>query len=414
MKPLESNAMPPTSVYAEVTVLVPAMEADFQYQMERLVDVNTWPCFSEEALVFCDALSSALLQNEQTRAKPDIVAFAFWLRKNQLQTMHSEFVDSGGQREALGLVFQIAPGNVDTVFIYSAILSFLLGNVTLVRVSSRMGASAARIIKILNELLALQEYAPCAERFCVVQYPSNDRITQMLSNRCQLRVIWGGDSTIAAIQSLPLEHPLVDVVFPDRYSAALIRTEAVTEDAVSSLIAQFCQDVLPYGQQACSSPRTIYWLGNDADTARARQLFWHELRFATKHVLPSFTDEEIYARELFRQRVALELGMACEITSDGSALTVMTDAAIETLEEIHCGLNTFLETRLDSVAELGARLGDKFQTLTIVGLDQAALEKALTPDQYQLIKRVVPPGQALSFSHRWDGVNLLAAFSHDC
>ncbi|WP_204274803.1 hypothetical protein, partial [Enterobacter hormaechei] len=33
-----------------------------------------------------------------------------------------------------------------------------------------------------------------------------------------------------------------------------------------------------FGQQACSSPRTLYWVGDEAETAAAKARFWPAVR----------------------------------------------------------------------------------------------------------------------------------------
>ncbi len=52
-----------------------------------------------------------------------------------------------------GLVFHIAPGNADTVFVYSWALAALAGNRNVVRVSERGGAATEAVLSALAQSL---------------------------------------------------------------------------------------------------------------------------------------------------------------------------------------------------------------------------------------------------------------------
>lgn len=413
MKQLETSR-PLQEIAAEalpVTVLTPSGERDINRVISALQQAPEWPCFAEPALAFCRALGEQLLANTITRERPDIVALAFWLRNSQLQQMYNEFSGLHPSRVARGLIFQIAPGNVDTVFVYSLLLAFLLGNRTLVKVSSRTGASAELIIQAMNQLLAHPQHRACAERIAIIQYASQAAVTQRLSELAQLRVIWGGNQTIAAIQAITAEKAIEDVVFPNRHSAALINASTVNRDNIANVVDSFCKDSLVYAQQACSSPRCLLWLGKDKDITRAQQLFWPRFQQQAGLIAEAMDDADCFQREVFRQRVAVELGQQCAQVFTGCALRLITQAAVNKLMASHCGLQVFFELQLPILEALEERLDDDFQTLACFGVDPGEVEAALSNLGRDRLKRLVPLGQALTFSHHWDGINLLDRFS---
>ncbi|MEV0196481.1 acyl-CoA reductase [Nonomuraea sp. NPDC050691] len=94
----------------------------------------------------------------------------------------SEVAGGAGEfvRVPRGLVFHIAPANVDTVFVYSWALSALMGNRNVVRLSARAGVVAEVILHVMRE--ALDDADPVVRRTQrIVSYdhpepvPSNSR-----------------------------------------------------------------------------------------------------------------------------------------------------------------------------------------------------------------------------------------------
>ncbi len=379
--------------------------------VEALLNAELWPCFDEAVLNFCEVFSAALLADDHARQQSDVVAFAYWLRPAQIMQIREEFNETSIKRRAHGMALHIAPGNVDTVFVYSMMLSLLLGNRNIVRVSNSAGAVAGAIINVLNKILTEPQNETIANRLWVIRYPRDDRLTQMLSELCQLRVIWGGDKTIEHITQLPLHNSCVDVCFPNRYSAALLEAQAVIEQSDLAWVTLFYRDAAAFGQQACSSPRTIYWLGEKQQIEKAKRIFWAQYHDLLAMEDNQLSDAECYQRELFQQRVALEKGSAVTIVCEKNVVRNRCDYVGERLERSHCGLQYFFEIDLQSIEELQAHVGPHYQTLTVYGVDRGVVLRAMPPDKKTYLKRLVAVGEALSFSHHWDGVNLVDRFT---
>lgn len=73
----------------------------------------------------------------QGKGDSHLTALGFWLRRANLTAIASEY-ENDERRTGRGLAFHIAPGNVDTLFFYSIIVSVLAGNPTLLRLSSTL------------------------------------------------------------------------------------------------------------------------------------------------------------------------------------------------------------------------------------------------------------------------------------
>lgn len=75
------------------------------------------------------------------------------------------------------------------------------------------------------------------------------------------------------------------------------------------------------------------------------------------------------------------------------------------------GGGLFLEAHVSAIAEILEVLRASDQTLTHYGLTREQLRTLATSGRLQGVDRMAPVGQALRFSHVWDGLDLLRAFS---
>src|ERR1700676_748719 len=106
-----------------------------------------------------------------------------------------------------GLLFHIAPGNADTVFVYSwalAALAALAGNRNAVRVSERGGAATEAVLSALAQSLDQADPVVAGTQRIVSYDHLDEAATAELSAACDLRVLWGSDKAITDIRRSPL------------------------------------------------------------------------------------------------------------------------------------------------------------------------------------------------------------------
>ena len=180
--------------------------------------------FDEIVLSYINEISDFILKDLSFRKYPELVAMAFWMRKANIIKLKAEFEAERGNRLwlARGIVFHIAPSNVDTIFIYSWFLSMLVGNINIIRISSKLNEPVKVLIELINDITGKNEYEEIRHRFLIVQYEHNDQITGHFSSLCNVRVIWGGDETIRRIRQIPLNPTAIELVFADKFSFSLI------------------------------------------------------------------------------------------------------------------------------------------------------------------------------------------------
>ena len=118
--------------------------------------------FKSGTMDLCAALSGRLMQ---LREHPEAVALGFWMRPAALARMRAEFEASIPRNQLAvprGLAFHITPANVDTLFVYSWVLSLLVGNANIVRISSRSTQVRTSILEAVAAVLKSRHGRPCA------------------------------------------------------------------------------------------------------------------------------------------------------------------------------------------------------------------------------------------------------------
>ncbi len=347
-----------------------------------------------------------LLKQNTARKHPEIVALAFWFRQAHLaqitESMPTELTNKKVHR-----VFHIAPANVDTVFMYSVLLSVLCANQNIVRVSQRSGEVTWVLISLLKKYLKLPQGLALSSQVAVVEYNAqHEQVTEQLSNWCDLRVIWGGDEAIKAVSAIAPQT--AQVCFPDRYSVAILSLDNISE--IASKASWLLGDVLPFNQQACSSPKAVYWLNTPKNL---QQNFWCEVENqldSTQHKLDISSKVE---QQINFQYLAAALGLIMDIDDEQKnkpfaniqSIGVLGRCKVRHLNgEIlasHNGNGLILEQDITTPDALA--FSEKLQTIAC----------AVAPQVLEIegeYKRITKLGNSLVFDTVWDGIDLLEVF----
>ena len=85
----------------------------------QLPDVPALVPFDEPIVAFLNEVSRILMKDPGAKAYPDVVTFAFWIRKSSVLKLKQRFERKEGLRLGKGVVFHIAPSNVPVNFAYS-------------------------------------------------------------------------------------------------------------------------------------------------------------------------------------------------------------------------------------------------------------------------------------------------------
>ena len=396
-------------MYPSVDVVLPR-----DGSIEALAAAQNLQPFGSLQTGFAAALSKALITSASIRGYPELVALGFWLRPANLRRTIDSFIQrqAGGVHLPRGLVFHVAPSNVDTIFVYSWFLSLLCGNRNVIRLSSRQGPQAGALLSVLDELLGSEEWRSIAGRTLVVRYGHDAATSGALSAACDMRVVWGGDATVDTFRAFPLRPHATELAFPDRFSLAVLQAEALataSSGELEQLASAFHNDVYWFGQMACSSPRMLVWVGGAAATQVAQQRFWPALQAELDRRGSAVAAADNMNKEINADALAVEQAGVRILTPDPRITRVELERPSLHVA-LHCGAGLFHETRIDGLEDLLPLLSRKIQTVSYHGIPQDLWRTFLETGLPAGIDRIVTLGAALDFEPVWDGQDLIAAF----
>lgn len=370
--------------------------------------------FSDEVIEFLNALSGALLKDRESRLFPDAITFAFFCRKANLLKLRKQYTRPDQLRLGRGILFHIAPSNVPINFGYSLVAGLLAGNVNVVRVSSKQFAQVDLIIKHLHALMESGEYNDVASRIVLVRYNRTSDANEYFSSICNVRVIWGGDATIATIRQNAIPARSFDVCFADRYSIAAINPKAIMEasDAEMKKLAEaFYNDTYLFDQNACSAPHTIFWVGVGAMVQDAKKKFWTTVH---DHVAVKYQFQAVMSVDkltaFYRQAVCMDI--KTEPMPDNVVVRAEIGQDVpKNIDEFRCACGYFSEKNIQTLDEISPIVNAKFQTLGYFGFTHDELLEFVKRNRFLGLDRVVPIGETTAFSLTWDGYNLIDTLS---
>lgn len=401
------TAIPP-DILAAVT---PALVG--QPTLDSLRHARPLPPFSAPVVEFIETLGRSLRSEPGSRHFPELVALGFWARRASIERLRVRFEAGypGSVRLPRGLAFHVAPSNVDTIFVYSLLLSMLAGNTNLVRVSSRSGDQAEQLMGLIATALAAA--APeVAGTVAIVRTPHDKAVIDWLSATADLRIVWGGDETVKRIRESPLGPAGTELVFPNRASVAVIDAAAwLAEPDRPGVARRFVNDSLWFGQMACSSPRDLVWRGSAAVTMAASADFWAEVDAQAETAGLEWVDASAVAKLLAAQDMAAGARVQ-QLPQRSNRITVVRPEGLMGLGAVApAGAGFFREHRIDALAEMAPLVRRNWQTLVSHGIAIADWRAFLRDYRPAGIDRIVKPGQALDFDAIWDGVDLLSAMT---
>jgi hypothetical protein len=369
--------------------------------------------FDSRTLDFFNTISRAVLSDKKLNTLPAFAALAFWLRRANMEQIISQNKSlaepQGFIIEPRGIVFHVCPSNVDTMFVYSLALSLLMGNRNIVKISARLGNESMTLLTSkINNVLLQQEYQLFCHYLSFISYAHDDEISSFYSLNADVRILWGGDQTIGLFRLFPTKPRVKDLVFADRISCALFKTNyflQLSGEEQKEISRKFFNDSFTFDQLGCSSPQMIFVLGErDENNQFIKSLHHHLVSFAAG----------LYSRDSYSM-ASLKLnflsGSICDGKIEQVELTdnsvVMAEAAEGTGIEKSCGAGFFFVKHITAMDQLIPLIGRKIQTLSYFGLSRDEVATLARMTYGRGIDRIVPVGSALNFDFIWDGYNLV-------
>ena len=400
----------------------------FSPQNMQSIDLKQLPVFSDNnyllkpfdslTLSFFDTVSKSILGNKTINNLPEIAALGFWLRKSNINTLKLEnqhlFNNTIFITAPLGKVFHICPANVDTMFFYSLTVSILMGNKNILRISNRMEAIQVVILfEILNKVMESSDFKLFKNYINIISYEHNESINNFLSYTANARIIWGGDQTISIFKKFTTAPRTKDLVFADRVSMLCINCESylkLEEQEASKVVQKFYNDAYTFDQMGCSSPQTIYFIGNQNNYFNCITKFQID---ASNYLKKNYNADLASIASLKLNRMmddALDNNISSQFGNNYIKLLTLNNHVDES--KLHgCGGGYFYIKNIESINQLVNLHHPKIQTICYYGLSKMELEGLKQLANGEGIDRIVPLGQALNFNYIWDGYNLFDELS---
>lgn len=372
--------------------------------------------FDSRITTFVADLSRRLRRHPSVAAAPALGALAYWIRPASITRLEQDWdrlvdLEPSLVRVPRGLVFHLPPTNVDTLFVYSWLLSALCGNANVIRLSESAIAGSEALLDVVAQ--SLDEHPTVAASTALITYGHEREITGELS-QSDVRVIWGGDETVAAIRSVPAAPYTREVAFPDRYSLSVLGAGAVSQlddEGLAGLAHRFFNDAYWFDQLGCASPRLIIWLGDEETSRRGSGRFRDALRTQLQHQGHPPTPASATIAKLVHVADTAASGSVHSVDWADSSLTAASLSTLDRLERDSPGGGLFYEMQIESLDSLVPFIRRRDQTLTAFGVDRSALIDFVHAAGPRGVDRVVPVGEALTFGRYWDGIDLLVEFT---
>jgi hypothetical protein len=382
--------------------------------MDRFVQISPDEPFSGNAIAYLNALSIILNKDSRTKNYSDVATFAFFCRKANVFQLKKKYYTEKVLRLGRGIIFHIAPSNVPVNFAYSLICGMLSGNINIVRVSSKNFKQIEIIIDAIENLSNDPKYQSYSSRLILNRYDHQSSATAYFSSICDVRMIWGGDSTIEEIRKNTLQPHAFDVTFADKHSLCVINADTyINERSPKKIALGFYNDTYLFDQLACTSPHLIVWLGLDENVEIAKKIFWDNLYDLVKtvyHLQPFTAVDKLTA--FYNQAVQLE-GVKKTNMPDNLIWRIKLKDLSKEIDKYQCAGGYFSEYKASSIFEISKIIDRKYQTLAYYGIGKVELIKFITQIKPTGIDRIVPIGKTTDFSLTWDGINLIDTLSRE-
>lgn len=372
--------------------------------VEQMQNIRTLHPFDDNVVEFLNDLSVILRKN---RDYSDVATFGFWCRKAAV-LKEKEKYDDVMDRFGKGIVFHSTPSNVPVNFAFSFAVGLLAGNANIVRLPGKSFEQVKMISKAVNELL-LDKHKNIAPYIVFVKFPTVKEILDVFSALCNVRVIWGGDMTITKIRQSQIPARTTEIMFADRHSIAVIDADAYLEaENKDVIIKNFYNDTYYSDQNACTSPRIIFWIGEKKE--EAKEDFWNRVHEKVKReytLAPIQAVGKLNAMYSVASQKDIIIRKGCDM--------LVTRLEIDQIDKEIMGYKYnsgfYFEKDIDNLKEIVDVCDIKCQTLSYFGLKKEAFRMFLEESRPIGIDRIVPIGKTMDFNLIWDGYDLIRQMS---
>ena len=372
--------------------------------VEKMQNAKQLHPFDDEVLAFLNDLSAILRTN---REYSDIATFGFWCRKAAL-LKEKEKYDDIMERFGKGIIFHSTPSNVPVNFAFSFAAGLLAGNANIVRLPGKSFEQVKIICDAINSLL-IEKHKNMIPYIVFVKFPPVKEITDTFSALCNVRVIWGGDITVAELRQSKIPARTTEITFADRHSIAVIDADFyLLEENKNAVIQNFYNDTYFSDQNACTSPRIIFWIGKNKADAKAD--FWNRVHDFVKEKY-TLTPVQAVGKLTAIYSVAANKKIELKKADDMFVTRLNIDEIDKDLMNYKYNSGFYFEKDIENLNEIVNVCDVRCQTLTYFGVKEEIFRAFLEDVRPIGIDRIVPMGKSMDFTLIWDGYDLIRQMS---
>jgi hypothetical protein len=381
-------------------------------EINDLISNNRLKPFEKDIINFVSDFSLELLKYNKIKNFPDLVTFAYFFRKSNLNLLKSQYNDIES-RFSLGVTLHIAPSNVPVNFLFSLFLALISGNSSIVRLPSRNFDQINISIDILNKIKKSQKHKNIIDKIILVRYPHDDNINRYLSSISDSRMLWGGDKTVTYFKSLLTKPSNIDLSFFNRFSCAVIDSEFIINNSnnLNNYITKFYNDTFLFDQNACTSPRLIFWLGKENLTKKAKSIFFNELikkiNKSNYIIAPSSAVKKL---NLISELACKNLIISNEVYGKNQIYSSEINKINNEIFEYDINSGFFVNYNILSIEELNELDCFRLQTLVYLGFKSNYIKNKLKTSNH-VFTRIFEVGKSSEFSLIWDGIDVVRSLT---
>jgi hypothetical protein len=380
--------------------------------VDHLVELPPKETFSDLVLDFLSKLSEVIIQDRNARNFPDLIEFAKWCRESHLLFLKSRFFSQRDLRVGRGLIFHIAPSNVPLNFAYSLVSGLLAGNANIVRLPSTPFEQSIILLKHIREVLQLKYFIELNSFINLVTYPRESKYTEVYSQICDVRVIWGGDSTINSVREYKIQPKAFDITFPDRYSFSVIKSSEICKiKDLKKVVLNFYNDTFYTDQNACTSPHLIVWVGSDLDNRNAKRIFWDSLLFLVEGKYKNDSNKTLTKLTKLYEYMSINPILSNLSSPQFDIVRINLNDVVKNISDFKSSCGLFYEYECDDLLSINKFITRKYQTLSYFGFEESSLRNFFELHRFLGVDRVVPIGKTQDFNLVWDGHDLISNMS---
>lgn len=369
-------------------------------------NLKTFKPFEKIIIEFLQDFSNSLIKDKKNIKYPEIIAFAFWIRKSNLIKIEKNLnLLKNEYRIGRGLAFHVPPSNVLTGFLYSWVFGLLSGNSNIVKVPSNNKDLNSKIIKLINKIFSKKKYDVLSKNNFFVNYSNDENINELMSIQADCRLIWGGDETVNKFKKYKTQIKNIDLIFSDRYSFSLIKVDEKTD--INILTDKFYNDAFLMDQNACSSPHLIVWYKSKQKNI---EKFWKTLEKKTNE---KYQIDIGNAFKKFESKVnnLINVDNFSFYKSNGNNISrIEINKLQKNIDDLRGRFGQFFEYKTESMRFLKI-VSKKYQTLSVHGIDKDFILNKIVTKRLCGIDRVVDVGKANSITLLWDSYDVVRSLS---